>query len=80
MCIRDSFAVETKQLSVMLLISVIKYLIVVPDVKDFAQAAPVSYTHLDVYKRQAIPCTGRVLNPSPPNTFSAWFPKSVPTW
>lgn len=33
------FAVETKQLSVMLLISVIKYLIVVPDVKDFAQAA-----------------------------------------
>lgn len=32
------FAVETKQLSVMLLISVIKYLIVVPDVKDFAQA------------------------------------------
>lgn len=33
------FAVETKQLSVMLLISVIKYLIVVPDVKDFAKAA-----------------------------------------
>ena len=33
------FAVETKQLSVMLLISVIKYLIVVPDVKDFTQAA-----------------------------------------
>lgn len=33
------FAVETKQLSVMLLISVIKYLIVVPDVKNFAQAA-----------------------------------------
>lgn len=33
------FAVETKQLSVMLLISVIKFLIVVPDVKDFAQAA-----------------------------------------
>lgn len=33
------FAVETKQLSVMLLISVIKYLIVVPDVKDFAQVA-----------------------------------------
>lgn len=33
------FAVETKQLSVMLLISVIKYLIVVPDVEDFAQAA-----------------------------------------
>lgn len=33
------FAVETKQLPVMLLISVIKYLIVVPDVKDFAQAA-----------------------------------------
>lgn len=33
------FAVETKQLSVMLLISVIKCLIVVPDVKDFAQAA-----------------------------------------
>lgn len=33
------FAVETKQLSVMLLISIIKYLIVVPDVKDFAQAA-----------------------------------------
>ncbi|UWD54250.1 MAG: hypothetical protein [Bacteriophage sp.] len=32
------FAVETKQLSVMLLISVIKYLIVMPDVKDFAQA------------------------------------------
>ena len=33
------FAVEMKQLSVMLLISVIKYLIVMPDVKDFAQAA-----------------------------------------
>lgn len=33
------FAVETKQLSVMLLISVIKYLIVMPDVKDFTQAA-----------------------------------------
>lgn len=33
------FAVETKQLSAMLLISVIKYLIVMPDVKDFAQAA-----------------------------------------
>lgn len=33
------FAVETKQLSVMLLISVIKYLIVVPDVKDLAQVA-----------------------------------------
>ena len=33
------FAVETKQLSVMLLISVIKYSIVVPDVKDLAQAA-----------------------------------------
>lgn len=33
------FAVETKQLSVMLLISVIKYLIIVPIVKDFAQAA-----------------------------------------
>lgn len=33
------FAVETKQLSVMLLISVIKYLIVVPNVKDFAKAA-----------------------------------------
>ena len=33
------FAVEAKQLSVMLLISVIKYLIVVPDVKDFAQDA-----------------------------------------
>lgn len=33
------FAVETKQLSVMLLISVIKFLIVVPNVKDFAQAA-----------------------------------------
>lgn len=33
------FAVGTKQLSVMLLISVIKYLIVMPDVKDFAQAA-----------------------------------------
>lgn len=33
------FAVETKQLSVMLLISVIKYLIIVPDVKDFAKAA-----------------------------------------
>jgi hypothetical protein len=32
------FAVETKQLSVMLLISVIKYLIVMPDVKDLAQA------------------------------------------
>ncbi|UWI19520.1 MAG: hypothetical protein [Bacteriophage sp.] len=33
------FAVKTKQLSVMLLISVIKYLIVMPDVKDLAQAA-----------------------------------------
>lgn len=33
------FAVETKQLSVMLLISVIKYLIVVSDVKDFAKFA-----------------------------------------
>lgn len=33
------FAVETKQLSVMLLISVIKYLIVMPDVKDLEQAA-----------------------------------------
>lgn len=33
------FAVETKQLPVMLLISVIKYLTVVPNVKDFAQAA-----------------------------------------
>ena len=33
------FAVETKQLSVMLLISVIKFLIVMPDVKDLAQAA-----------------------------------------
>nr|UVY31020.1 MAG: hypothetical protein [Bacteriophage sp.] len=33
------FAVETKQLPVMLLISIIKYLIVMPDVKDFAQAA-----------------------------------------
>lgn len=33
------FAVEPKQLPVMLLISVIKYLIVMPDVKDFAQAA-----------------------------------------
>jgi hypothetical protein len=33
------FAVETKQLSVMLLISVIKLLIVMPDVKDLAQAA-----------------------------------------
>lgn len=33
------FAVETKQLPVMLLISVIKYLIVMPDVKDLAQAA-----------------------------------------
>lgn len=33
------FAVETKQLSVMLLISVIKYLIVMPNVKDLAQAA-----------------------------------------
>lgn len=33
------FAVETKQLSVMLLISVIKYLIVVPNVQNFAQAA-----------------------------------------
>lgn len=32
------FAVESKQLSVMLLISVIKYLIVVPNVKDFEQA------------------------------------------
>lgn len=33
------FAVETKQLSVMLLIIVIKYLIVMPNVKDLAQAA-----------------------------------------
>lgn len=33
------FAVEEKQLSVMLLISIIKYLIVMPDVKDLAQAA-----------------------------------------
>lgn len=33
------FAVESKQLSVMLLISVIKYLIVMPDIKDLAQAA-----------------------------------------
>ena len=33
------FAVEEKQLSVMLLISVIKYLIVVPSVQDLAQAA-----------------------------------------
>lgn len=33
------FAVEEKQLSVMLLISVIKYLIVVPNVRDLAQAA-----------------------------------------
>lgn len=33
------FAVESKQLSVMLLISVIKYLIVVPNVQDLAQAA-----------------------------------------
>jgi hypothetical protein len=33
------FAVESKQLSVMLLISVIKYLIVMPDVNDLAQAA-----------------------------------------
>lgn len=33
------FAVETKQLSVMLLISVIKYLIVVPNVQDLMQAA-----------------------------------------
>jgi hypothetical protein len=33
------FAVESKQLSVMLLISVIKYLIVVPDVRNLAQAA-----------------------------------------
>lgn len=33
------FAVESKQLSVMLLISVIKYLTVMPDVKDLAQAA-----------------------------------------
>lgn len=33
------FAVESKQLSVMLLISVIKFLIVMPDVKNLAQAA-----------------------------------------
>lgn len=33
------FAVETKQLSVMLLISIIKYLIVVPNVQDLAQVA-----------------------------------------
>ena len=25
-------------------------------------------------------CTGRVLNPSPPNTSSAWFPRFVLTW
>ena len=30
--------------------------------------------------RSAIPCTGRVLNPSPPNTSSAWFPRFVLTW
>ena len=36
------FAVEEKQLSVTLLISVIKYLIVMPDVKDLAQAAQVA--------------------------------------
>lgn len=36
------FAVETKQLSVMLLISVIKFLIVMPNVKDLAQAAQVA--------------------------------------
>ncbi len=28
----------------------------------------------------AIPCTGRVLNPSPPNISSAWFPRFVQTW
>ena len=28
----------------------------------------------------AIPCTGRVLNPSPPNISSAWFPRFVLTW
>ena len=33
------FAVESKQLSVMLLISVIKFLIVMPDVRNLAQAA-----------------------------------------
>ena len=33
------FAVESKQLSVMLLISVIKFLIVMPDIKNLAQAA-----------------------------------------
>ena len=30
--------------------------------------------------RSAIPCTGRVLNPSPPNTSSAWVPRFVLTW
>lgn len=33
------FAVESKQLSVMLLISIIKFLIVMPDVRNLAQAA-----------------------------------------
>ena len=28
----------------------------------------------------AIPCTGRVLNPLPPNTSSAWFPRFALTW
>ena len=50
------FAVETKQLSVMLLISVIKYLIVVPDVKDFAQAAQGDAA--------AAPENGNVVNPT----------------
>lgn len=41
------FAVETKQLSVMLLISVIKFLIVMPDVKDLAQAAQAAAAALE---------------------------------
>ncbi|MDA3135618.1 hypothetical protein, partial [Atlantibacter subterraneus] len=35
----NTLQLKRKQLSVMLLISVIKYLIVMPDVKDLAQAA-----------------------------------------
>lgn len=50
------FAVETKQLSVMLLISVIKYLIVVPNVKDLsqvAQSAAVAPENVNVVEKTA---------------------------
>lgn len=66
------FAVETKQLPVMLLISVIKYLIVVPDVKDFAQAAQgaaVAPENVNVVKQatsveQPVQPTVNVVNPT----------------